>query len=105
MFEKIEMHIRSSFTLSLVHNYATKAHELIVKREAVWINNLVDLDLELNQAKKKVQECEDELKKFENKKIELLFNGTCARGRNRRATTRTLDQNDVLQAEMSICTV
>ena len=68
VFEKIEMHIRSGFTLCLVRNCATKAHELIIKRETVWINNLLDLDSELNLAKKKVQECEDKLSKFENKK-------------------------------------
>ena len=98
VFEKIKMHIRSGFTLSLVHNCATK-------REVAWINNLLDLDSELNLAEKKVQEYEDELNKFENKKNELLSNGTSTKGWNCRATTRTIDQNNVLQVEMSMFTV
>ena len=44
VFEKIEIHIRSGFTLCLIRNCAIVAHELIEKRDAVWINNLLDLD-------------------------------------------------------------
>ena len=63
VFEKLERQIRSGFSLTYTQNISKRAQDLILKKEAVLITTLLDLDLdlELNPAKGEVDDCENEL--------------------------------------------